>query len=390
VRVWEREDLMLTRKPAQRAFRGLVGLPADELVALGTPRPALAVISEKVARAKFGVSEDKSKKTEPPSNMRTTLMLSPDDIIALFDESPQNKIGEHEVFEQVNFTVTTEGLQHRIKRLKKLIAASKEITEGLFVRVMKVRRGKDEVLDKTTREKFKREETARQARANVRLFQYRTALRNGGLTQKVWRVVVKSVYFRDVIDDVVIFQDWGEGTYVKDKERRMGGLVTHHTEILLHHVLYTEFDLSRYQEMMRLDADALSVMGAAEAEQKQAWANVQRWENAVIKAAVFHGVLRPRKNLLELLALTAWAQDALSVLEDIEADTTENALAIKTGGACYGGRIRSGGYTDSGRQRSLTSFDKPSRNSRWRDFSDNCDEGGGNYNPDDAETYDPR
>src|ERR1700719_865419 len=187
---------MQQRKPVQRAFQGLVGLLDESIApAVSLTMPA-TVVSEKVARAKFGVSEDKVKKSAPPTDLRTMLMLDADDIIALFDVSPQNKIGEHEIFEQVNFTVTTEALQHRIERLKKLIAASKEIVGGLSVRVMKVRRGKDGVLDKTTREKYKREETARQARANVKLFQYRTALRNGGLTPKDLRLVVKTVYFR--------------------------------------------------------------------------------------------------------------------------------------------------------------------------------------------------
>ena len=381
---------MQQRKPVQRAFQGLVGLLDESIApAVSLTMPA-TVVSEKVARAKFGVSEDKVKKSAPPTDLRTMLMLDADDIIALFDVSPQNKIGEHEIFEQVNFTVTTEALQHRIERLKKLIAASKEIVGGLSVRVMKVRRGKDGVLDKTTREKYKREETARQARANVKLFQYRTALRNGGLTQKVWRLVVKPVYFRDTVDDVVIFSDWGEGTYVKDKERRMGGVVTHHTEVFQHPVSYTEFDLSRYRDMMQLSTDALELMGTTEKEQAQTWANVQRWENAVIKAAVFHGVLRPRKDLLELLGLMPWVRDALQMTEDIQADTTEDALALKTGGACYGGRIRSNGYTDCGKARRLSSFDKPSRTA-WRESSGDHDEqGGADFNPDDSESYDPR
>ena len=38
----------------------------------------------------------------------------------------------------------------RIERLKKLIAASKAIIEGLSARVIKIRRGKDEVVDKAT------------------------------------------------------------------------------------------------------------------------------------------------------------------------------------------------------------------------------------------------
>ncbi len=120
-----------------------------------------------------------------------------------------------------------------------------------------------------------------------------------------------------------------------------------------------------------------------------------QWENAVIKAAVYHGVLRPRADLLELLALSPYVQSALNVLEEVEADEMENTLALKTGGACYGGSIRSGGirYRNGGfRQRGLESFDKGPP----KDWESGADGSGGDSGlqslcdvDDDAESYQP-
>jgi hypothetical protein len=52
-------------------------------------------------------------------------MLSPEDLVALFDETPATKVGEREVFPEMDFLVPAEMLQHHIERLKKLTAASK-------------------------------------------------------------------------------------------------------------------------------------------------------------------------------------------------------------------------------------------------------------------------
>ena len=100
--------------------------------------------------------------------MRQTLMLEAEDLIALFDSTDATKIGVREVFAEMDFLVPRGFLEHRIERLKKVIATSKAIIEGLSARVMKLRRGKDEVLDKATCEKFKREENGRIARSNAK------------------------------------------------------------------------------------------------------------------------------------------------------------------------------------------------------------------------------
>jgi hypothetical protein len=383
-------------------FTGLAGFPSepDETPVVSPPsQPPSQPMSESQVRAKFGVA---TPVTPPVSTsfaaMRQTLMLSPEDLIALFDETPATKIGEREVFTEVDFIVPPKMLQHRIERLKRLIAASKVRVEGLSVRVMKLRREEDNVLDKATREKFKREEQARMARSNAKLSRYRAALRSGNYREKIWRHQMQAVYFRDEVEDCMTFTDFGDVMYVDGREVRVGGLATHHTTEMVRD--YTEsriFDVSRYEVVMQLDDNALRLLGESEDDQKRSWAYWQRWENAVIKAAVFHGVLRPRQDLLDLLALMPFVQAALEAIDQAdEPDEMENALAWKTGGACYGASIHSAGYrfrNGGFRRRSLESFDKgkPPKGERDADGTGWEDLGftGLNNVNDDAESYQP-
>jgi len=363
-----------------------------------------AVDAEIAARAFFGVAPPhrQSPRSNPvvcakfPS-MRQTLGLEAEDLIALFDETPATKVGEKPVFQQMDFLIPTKMLQHRVERLKRLIAASKEVIEGLSVRVMKIRRDEDNILDKATREKHKRKENARIARSNAKLFRYRAAIRGGNYTERIWRYQMRAVYFRDLVDDAMTFQDYGAAYYVDGEEKRVDGLVTHTTTVMVRDVTESRlFDVSRYEVVMRLDDTALRLLGESEDQQKRSWAYWQRWENAVIKAAVYHQVLRPRRDLLEMLALMPYVEAALHVSDqEVEADEMENALALKTGGACYGGSIKSGGvrYRRGGyRQRSLESFDKEAPPKGWE--SGEGDGGDSGFqslrdSSDDAESYQP-
>jgi hypothetical protein len=324
--------------------------------------------AEARARALFGIAPPIPSRPKAPlvwnkfPSMRQTLILNAEDLIDLFEATPETKVGEREVFAETDFPVPAQLLQHRIERLKKLVAASKSIIDGLLVRVMKVRRDDDNILDKATREKFKREENARTDRCNEKLFRYRAALRSGNYREQIWRHQIQSVYFRDLVDDAMTFQDFSEAYYVDGEEKRFGGLVTHRTTDMVRDVTESRiFDVSCYEIVMQLDDAALRMLGESEDDQKRSWAYWQRWENAVIKAAVQYGVLRPRSDLLELLALTPYAQAAIAASDVVETDERENALALKTGGACYGGGIKGGGYRfrdGNFRRRSLESFDK--------------------------------
>lgn len=249
------------KQQQQRAHHGLVGR-LDDTPAVSPPSHPRAgrQQTESEMRAKFGLAVPV---TPPPSAafaaMRQTLMLSPEDLIALFDETPATKVGEREVFAEMDFLVPVEMLRHRIERLKTLIAASKAIIEGLLKRIMKLRRAKDDILDKATQEKYKREETARVVRSNAKLFKYRAALRNANYREKIWRYQMQPVYFRDLVDDVMTFEEFGPAYYANDKFKTPSNGGDYWTTNLVRRVKTRLFDVSRYEVMMQLDQSTLRV-----------------------------------------------------------------------------------------------------------------------------------
>lgn len=316
-------------------------------------------ISEDDLRRQFGVEKSESTPTIPKS-YRQVLNLAPQDIIDFFDV----KLGKYDEFTQLDFVVPPSMLEHRINRLKDMVKCSEQYIEGMASRIIKTRRGKNDPLlnEKATREKYKRDENARIARSNAKLSRYRAALRSGkDHTEKIWGWVTTDVYFRNVIGN-----------------NPVNGI-----------------DLQTYRDVMSLGDPALVKLGETEAEQKETWENITDWENLVIRAAVYHRIRIPRRDLAELLGLDAVLDEG----DYIEADTTEDALAIKTGGACYGGQVKSEGYRyTSGKPvpRALSSFDKPLRDLRGDEINSDGDpiyrdmgfeSMGRAFRSDDAESY---
>ena len=197
--------------------------PAPQPVKAAVTRP---VVDEETLRAQLGVEAPK-KKFKLPDTYRTILNLDPQDIIDFF-----NAVIDHrDEFVQVDFVVPSSMLEHRIARLKRVIAASRAVIEGMAVNIIKIRRGKDDPLldDKTIREsKYRRDENARIARCNAKLFQYREALRTGkNLHQKIWRTVTKPVYFHDEVDDSVTFRIVTDVRWFETEKLYTGKLQTH-------------------------------------------------------------------------------------------------------------------------------------------------------------------
>jgi hypothetical protein len=377
------------KRPAIRVGPRLAGLPSEPQESVQNPTIKGTTISEDGLRRQFGVVKQDAK-PKIPESYRQLLNLDPQDIINFFDV----KVGEYAEFAQMDFIVPPSMLEHRIRRLQKVIACSKQIVEGLASRIIKIRRGKDDPLlnNKATREKYKREENARIARCNEKLFRYRTALHSGkDYNEKIWRTVSKPLYFHDMVDDHIVFETITDIRWENTDTIFTGGYA--HTRVELIEYFRKGFVcLEAYRAVMSLGEAALAELGDTEAKQKETWQNIKHWENAVIRAAVYHKLITPRRDLADLLGLSA-------VLDEddvyIEHDSTEDALATKTGGACYGGRIKGEGFRyTSGKPvaRALSSFDKP-----LRDFNSNRDHANQDTGfqslknvSDDAESYDPR
>ena len=341
------------RKPVRRTFTGLVGMPSeskDSKPATTTAAVAVATISEDEVRRAFGVDSPASKRPEIPKSFRVFFQLEPEDLMAFFSA----QIGTYTVFEQVEVVVSKDVLQRRLDHMQCVINERKKIVDGLAVHVMKIPRGKDNVLDKDTREKYKREETARLTKLYAKRARYRAAVASSlDYREKVWRTVARPLYFRDAVDDEMIFDKALATMFVNGEWTPV--------------ITRGSFDLESYRAVMRLDSFALDVLDGSE----EAWDNLRVWENCVIAAAVAYRIIRPRRDLGEFLGLTKVVADLNDQvkLEDAEQRdmNPEDVLALKTGGRCYGGqvRIQSEGfrYRADGkpRARALSSFDKPTR-----------------------------
>jgi hypothetical protein len=133
--VWKESRVIPQSK---RAFTELVGRPPEPMPTVSKSTIKGTVVDEETLRNEFGLSEPETKRKIPWS-YRQLLNLDPQDIINFFDA----KVGEYTEFTQVDFIVPASVLAHRIKRLQRVIARSKEIIDGLSVRVMKIRRDGD-------------------------------------------------------------------------------------------------------------------------------------------------------------------------------------------------------------------------------------------------------
>jgi hypothetical protein len=353
-------------RKAVRLFTGLVGLPPEPEPAPVNPTQKLPGVaaSEEDVRREFGV-EEKKRRPKLPESYREFFGLEPEDLIGFFD----TQIGVRTDLVQVDFVVPPSMIQHRLRRLQKIINRANELIKSWDVGVMKIRRAKDDILDEPTRERYKREERARLARCYAKRAKYYAAAK-GKLVEKPRRIQTP-LYLRDVVDDSMVFTNV-ERKWVEHEDMWLDGKfctdVIDSVEILS---CGGQFDLTGYKRVMSLGSAALDELGETDGEMRQAWENLVRWENAVIAAAVRYRVIQPRYDLAVLLGLDKVIADlndqvAMEDFEQRDMDP-EDVLALKTGGRCYGGqvRIQSEGfwYRANGAPvpRAITSFDKPVR-----------------------------
>jgi hypothetical protein len=368
---------MQRKPPAKRLFSRMAGSPLAPVAETPTAESAQATvvtvnplkgtaINENDLRNRFGVEE---RKTGPklPESYRKFFDLEPEDLIGFFD----TQIGSYTDLVQVEFIISSSMIQHRLRRLQKTINYVNEIIKGLSVGAMKTRRGKENVLDKPTREKYKREEQARLARCYAKRAKYYAAEKQEKYVEKVWRIVEKPIYFRDMIDDRMVFTNVVETKWVEHADMWLDGEFRNDVTDVIETLNHGQFDLDGYKKVMKLGFAALAELGETHEEMQKAWKNLQHWENAVIAAAIRYRVIQPRHDLAVLVGLDkviANLNDQVA-MEDFEQRdmNPEDVLALKTGGKCFFGRMRiqSEGfrYRANGTPvpRPLSNFDKPTR-----------------------------
>jgi len=328
------------------------------------------VINEDELRDRFGV-EERGTRPKLPDSYRKFFELEPDDLIKLFDV----QIGSYPDLAQVDFVVPPSMIQHRLRRLQKTINYVNEIIKGLSVGAMKVRRGKENVLDKPTREKYKREEQARLARCYAKRAKYYADAKQEKYIEKIWRVVAKPIYFRDVVDECMLFENVEKRWFEHEDVWLDGKLHRDFTDVL-ELVNHGQFDLEGYKKVMTLGSTALEELGETHEEAKEVWKNLLRWENAVIAAAIAYHVIDLPLEKCDFLGFTEYVKDLNDQveMEDFEQrDFNPGELEVLEGMAdgaddtFYAGRMRiqSAGfrYHANGKPtpRTLSSFDKPTK-----------------------------
>jgi len=227
----------------------------------------------------------------------------------------------------------------RVVELKGLIQESNQIIEGLSAHVMKLRRDSDNILDKGTRARFKREENKKIEAAKLEIeMLLRSTRKLPGLDGLKHRA-----------------SNWGKSD--ADFE-----LVTVTTDgpvsFEAKFTLPPHFDedhpgqsLETYETFLR--SNDILMDFAARIRQ---WPEVDSWrylENEIVRQAIAWGLVKPTKAAIEKYPdLRGTVSD-----EDYAQDNAENALILKTGGAEIGASIYNFGKNASGSTRLSGSFD---------------------------------
>jgi hypothetical protein len=243
----------------------------------------------------------------------------------------------------------------RITEIVDLVKESESLIDSWSIHKMKlqVKRGErqpDDILDSATREKFKREEKQKidqleEERSNLRqqlktdnrlLVGLQEHLKNWGLLEEDY----DEVHPRVTREYPVHFRD----KFVPPDCDGFKG------------ILPSGYDYG---------TDAFLQLVHIYSGVDSAFKGWRRFENELVLQAIGFGLIQPSRALLEKHpTLTTYIdRDAAAMNaepEDIDPDDDmENALIFKTGGACIGSSIHSGGTRWDGTQRSLSSFNGP-------------------------------
>ena len=333
-------NIYLNQSPA-RQFELLHGPP--------TPEEAEAArIEHELAHARnmFGLSKPIQRQTSsyPKTNLkfncyRELLLLERDHIAAIFDCIVEYHRPEKPPEESWGKTYTyIQRLQEEITELDALILTRSAAWQK--------RHRPDDPLKTNDRLRLKREETKLRDKKKIELRELRARMKRWQETPLI-PVTFGEKYpitHQCVISHVDFFPD---------KLRAPEGQDPYYTEILgrVEMPVGDVYNIAGYRKMLNLDEGALS----QQVEGGMTWRGWEEWENKVILQAIESGLIKPNVALIkDYPGLGVYQRP----LDPIEADETENALIIKTGGADINGRIRAAGYRgkSNNTRRKLTDF----------------------------------
>jgi hypothetical protein len=247
----------------------------------------------------------------------------------------------------------------QIERRKKLIAKSEECIRTWSVHIQKIQvlrgeRDAEDVLDKPTRERFKRQEQKRISRCREVIKHLRD--RQSNLEQLKQRLATWGSRPEDyetvpeTEEVVVTFRD-----KVKLSKRYLEDHPDDHPKGRDHADIFPE------DAIINSYLGMLSEFGILRDESRRFrdFPAIDRWrhlENEIILQAVRWGLVQPTE---EAIKKHPRLGQGTAEPEHPEKDDPENQLIIKTGGSSIGASIYGAGTTWDGRQRQLSSFDNP-------------------------------
>jgi hypothetical protein len=232
-----------------------------------------------------------------------------------------------------------EAMNAKVVELKGKIQESEEIIHGLSARVMKLRRDKDNILDKNTREKFKREERKKITDVTRELQAIRRAIR-----------------ILPELDELrARLSNWGKS---EDDFESVAVAVTGPVpfeEKFTVSLQFQEDHPGRSLESYRTFMNSCGMLLDC-SFRFRGWSVVDDWrylENEIVRQAIEWKLLKPTRTTIKKYPELAgsWTE------EDCVQDDAENALILKSGGASIGASIYSFGKNDSGSRRASGSFD---------------------------------
>jgi hypothetical protein len=218
---------------------------------------------------------------------------------------------------------STSSVERRIQRLKKIIQKSEEYIESWSVHKMKLRRP-DNILDKQTREAFKRKERSRIERCQHKITDLKRRLKTWADDPSNYERVLKTVKspetLRERLDTRMLIER-DPAQFEDDNE-----------------VCSTDRYLELFSNITPLP-------------KQETWRKWEEFENEIVIEAIKCGLIVTHEILPE--NTNSFVHD----IDEPEQDDPENALILKTGGAQVGATIYSGGQRNQN-ARPLESFDK--------------------------------
>jgi len=298
---------------------------------------------------------------KPIASFRELLNMTRFEVAELFDwivgykdvPSDEMVLMDRSVVEQQAATLKTE-----IDELRTLLATR----SGQWQKLHRP----DDKLEKNDRERLKREETKLLHAKEVewrtlrsRLIHWDTDPRNRVPSTKRVAVTFEEAY--PIVHRTMDYNVEWENEFLR---RPLTG-ADYWTEVLVEYRTQRgdDYEIDGYRKVLQLDGESLAYLSEG-----MTWDGWREWENKALLEAIQAGLKRPPEDLVAIYpGLGVYqGQD-----DDIEADTTEDALALRTGGACYGGGIVSAGNHVGKRRnyaRKLQDFTKPLEHRRTKGY----------------------